>query len=96
MPPGGRRKRWRQRRKAIRLDPKLYVYTPLLLSEQGWAYSQLGRWQEAISAIKPLPPFASNNPWLHVRLAVDYVELGRDDAARAEIAEVRKLTLSFP
>jgi hypothetical protein len=31
-----------------------------------------------------------------IRYAVDYVELGRDDDARAEIAEVRKLTLSFP
>ena len=62
---------------------------------EGWAYSQLGRWQEAISALKRLPPSAYNNPWLHVQLAVDYVELGRDDDARAEIAEARNLNPQF-
>ncbi|MBV8361105.1 MAG: tetratricopeptide repeat protein, partial [Deltaproteobacteria bacterium] len=70
--------------KAMRLDPKstdFYV--------RGWAYAQLGRWRESISALKRLSP--SNNPRPHVWLAVDYVELGRDDDARAEIAELRKL-----
>jgi adenylate cyclase len=68
----------------IRLDPNERVY---YLNTQGWAYSQLGRWQEAISVLPRSTPF----PWVHLWLAVDYVELGRDDAARAEIARVLKL-----
>ena len=74
--------------KATRLDPKS---TDFLV--QGWAYTQLGRWRESISALKRLSP--SNNPWPHVWLAVDYVELGRDDTAKAEIAEVLKLSPQF-
>ena len=83
--------------KAIRLNPRQppQWWDSNLQSIQGWAYSQLGRWQEAISDLKRLPPSASNDPWLHVWLAVDYVELGRDDAARAEIAEVLKLNPQF-
>jgi adenylate cyclase len=84
---------------AIRLNPKstdLYV--------QGWAYAQLGSWQKSISALKRLDDVCarscgyfspSNNPWPHVWLAVDYVELGRDDTAKAEIAEVLKLNPQF-
>jgi superkiller protein 3 len=60
---------------------------------QGWAYAQLGHWRESISALKRLSP--SNNPWPHVWLAVNYVELGRDDTAKAEIAEVLKLNPQF-
>jgi tetratricopeptide (TPR) repeat protein len=76
--------------KFIRLDPRergVYLWFQCL------AYSQLGHWQEAVSIVKRLPPPTS--PWPHVWLAVDYVELGRDDAAKAEIAEVLKLEPQF-
>jgi adenylate cyclase len=72
-------------KEGIRLVPSINI-TAL----QGWAYSQLGRWQEAIPAIKRIPSIGTQ-PWPHVWLAVDYVELGRDDAAKAEVAQVRKL-----
>ena len=60
---------------------------------QGVVYSQLGRWQEAVSILNRLLP--SKKIWPHVWLAADYVELGRDDAARAQIAEVLKLDPQF-
>jgi adenylate cyclase len=75
--------------KAVRLNPG---QRDLYLREQGWAYSQLGRWQEAISVLKRA---TINYPWPHVWLAVDYVELGRDDAARAEVAEILRLNPQF-
>jgi Flp pilus assembly protein TadD len=70
--------------KFVRLDPNERDF---YLTTQGWAYPQLGQWQEAISVLPRSTPF----PWVHLWLAVDYVELGRDDAARAEIAQLLKL-----
>jgi tetratricopeptide (TPR) repeat protein len=78
--------------KAIRLDPKNsvnYVY------ERGRAYTLLGRWQEAIPIIKPVLARNPYNFWAHAFLAVDYVEIGHDDDARAEVAEVRRLNPEF-
>jgi tetratricopeptide (TPR) repeat protein len=71
--------------KAKRLDPRERDF---YLAEQGWADSQLGRWQVAITPLKRLPSYG---PVVHVWLAVDYIELGHDDAARAEIREVLKI-----
>jgi len=75
---------------AIRLDPSRGVFCSFM---QGWAYSQLGQWDKAIALIKGNP--FSNDPWPHVWLAVDYIELGHDEAARAEIAEVLRLDPQF-
>jgi tetratricopeptide (TPR) repeat protein len=68
--------------KAMPPDPRRRAGS---LFMRGWAYSQLGQWKEAISVLKGLS--SPNNPWPHVWLAVDYIELGHDDVARAEIAE---------
>jgi tetratricopeptide (TPR) repeat protein len=76
--------------KGIRIGPGEWGF----YYEQGWALSQLGHWQDSISSLNRLP--ASNDiPWPHVLRAVDYVELGRDDAARAEVAEVLKINPQF-
>ncbi|MBV8358995.1 MAG: adenylate/guanylate cyclase domain-containing protein, partial [Deltaproteobacteria bacterium] len=77
--------------KAIRLDPRhrdAYLY-PL-----GWAYTQLGRYEEAIPTFKT-GPFPSAL-WTHVHLAQDYIELGREDEARAEAAAVEGLIATSP
>jgi tetratricopeptide (TPR) repeat protein len=71
--------------KAMRLDPRardLYSY------DQGFAYTQLGRYEEAIVALKRAA--LTNHPWDHVWLVWDYTELGREDDARAEAAEVER------
>jgi tetratricopeptide (TPR) repeat protein len=77
--------------KAERIDPQHDFY----LFEQGQAYTQLGRWRDASSALKRFSVSHPGNLWSYVWLAVDDSELGQDDAARTEIAEVLKLNPQF-
>jgi adenylate cyclase len=72
--------------KAMRLDPR---NRDNYLAEQGWAYTHLGRYQEAIPALKR-DMALTNNLWDHVFLVRDYTELGQEDAARADAAEVER------
>src|SRR6266852_3321628 len=72
--------------KAMRLDPR---NRNRYLSEQGHAYTELGRYEEAIPAFKRDPAF-TNNLWDHVHLAQDYVQVGQEDAAHAAAAEVER------
>jgi tetratricopeptide (TPR) repeat protein len=75
--------------KAIRLDPS--ISNQYSLCHRGIAYSQLGRWEEAILILKRHLVSNADDFWAHVWLAVDYIEVGRDDAARAEAAEALRL-----
>jgi tetratricopeptide (TPR) repeat protein len=76
--------------KAVRLDPGRDRY----LMEEGFAYQGLGRYGDSITAYKGFlalhPDFRA-----HVGLAVDDIELGHDDAARAEAAEALKLNPQY-
>jgi adenylate cyclase len=72
--------------KAMRLDPRNHDY---YVFEQGLAYTQLGRYEEAIPAFKR-DLALTNALWDHVNLARDYIELGQEDAARTEAAEVEQ------
>jgi Flp pilus assembly protein TadD len=65
------------------------------LYEQGRAYTQLGRWQEGISALKRHLAIHPGEVWPHVDLAIDYVELGQDHGAQAEMAEILRLNPQF-
>jgi adenylate cyclase len=79
--------------KAMRLDPQNAVNYQ---DEQGWAYTQLGRWKEAIPALKS---YLVSNPdylWGHSFLAIDYYNLGDRDAARAEMAQVERVIALSP
>jgi adenylate cyclase len=76
---------------AIRLDPQ---NRDLYIGERGFAYTLLGCWKEAIPATKRFLARDANNSWSHAYLAVDYIELGRDDAAPTEAEEVLRLNLS--
>jgi tetratricopeptide (TPR) repeat protein len=53
----------------------------------GSAYNCLGRFREAADALKEAPP---NQPWTHVFLIYTYTELGREQDAEAEAAEVQR------
>ncbi len=78
--------------KAMRLDPAgqdRYAYAV------GSAYFQMGRYQEAISALKRTLSVDPNNLVTHFMLAADYVELGRDQEARAEAAEIMRISPQF-
>jgi adenylate cyclase len=77
---------------AMRLDPihqDFYAYfiaAPL---------NEMGRYQEAIPLLKRHIQAYPDNVWAHVGLAVDYIELGREQEARAEAAEVKRISPDF-
>jgi len=75
--------------KAIRLDPRhLEKYS----MSEGVAYNGMGRYAEAVDALKRSD---QNNPWVHVNLVYAYSELGREQDARAEAAEVLRISPHF-
>jgi TolB-like protein/cytochrome c-type biogenesis protein CcmH/NrfG len=78
--------------KAMRLDPG--NREPYLV-EEGFAYQGLGRYEDSITAYKGFLAFHPDIFWAHVGLAIDDIELGRDDAARAEAAEVLRLNPQY-
>ena len=75
--------------KAIRLDPR---HPEKYSMPEGVAYNGLGRYAEAVDALKRSD---QNNPWVHVNLVYAYSELGREQDARAEAAEVLRLSPQF-
>ena len=78
--------------KAMRLNPHYPEYYPSIL---GFAYRLIGQYQEAIAAQKSAlarnPDFLSG----HTVLAVLYSELGREEEARAEVAEMLRISPQF-
>ena len=75
--------------KAIRLDPR---HPENYSMWEGIAYNQMGRYAEAVDALKRSD---QNNPWVHAHLIHSYSELGREQDARAEAAEVLRLSPGF-
>jgi predicted Zn-dependent protease len=80
---------------AVRLYPPSDPVPPYPLCEEGRAYTQLGRSEEAARALNGCLARYPDQVLPHVSLAVDYVELGQDDAARAEVVEIRRLNPEF-
>ena len=76
----------------MRLDPR---NPALYLQRLGWAYRVAGRCKESIAALKQVlsltPAFIPGR----VNLAICYVELDREEEARAEATEVLRLNPSF-
>jgi adenylate cyclase len=80
--------------KAINLDPHdldSALLGDLGLYNQGKANTLLRRWGESITAFKRLLSRYPDYSWDHAYMAIDYTELGQEDAARAEAAKVRRL-----
>jgi adenylate cyclase len=78
--------------KAMRLDPLYPVHCLIFLGE---AYYWLGRYEEAIAAEKKALLRNPDDLGAHARLAVFYGELRREAEARAEVAEVLRLSPNF-
>jgi len=75
--------------KGVRLNPR---HPDLWLSQVGLAYLSMRRFNETRSIFEELIVNAPNNPGYHMVEAIADVELGRNDEARAEAAEVLRLS----
>lgn len=75
--------------KGIRLDPR---HPEKYSMPEGVAYNGMGRYAEAVDALKRSD---QSNPWVHVNLVYAYSELGREQDARAEAAEVLRISPGF-
>ena len=75
--------------KAMRLDPN---HPEIYLVQVGTAYNAMGRYLEAADAFRRAQ---ASIPVTHIGLAYAYMELGREQAARAEAAEVLRLAPKF-
>ena len=76
-------------KKAMRLNPR---YPAAYLWELGHAYFLTGRYEEAIETLKRVLDRKSDFWPAHVCLAASYSEIGREEEARAEVAEIEKLS----
>jgi adenylate cyclase len=77
---------------AMRLDPR---NRDVHLFEVGWAYRLMDRYEEAITALKRVLTRSPNHVGAHISLAISYSELGREEEARAEVAEILRLSPGF-
>jgi len=75
--------------KAMRLDPARQDF---YAASAGVAYNEMGRYQEAVPLLKQNLAAYPNNLVAHLFLASAYVELGRDQEARAEAAEIMRIS----
>ena len=78
--------------RALRLNP---TFPAFLLADLGLAYQLTGRHDEALAALKKALLLNANLLPTHEILAVTYGELGREEEARAELAEVLRLSPSI-
>jgi adenylate cyclase len=78
--------------KAMLLDPLNRDY---YLIEVGFAYALMGRYSEAVLLHKRFLARYPDSMSAHLQLAVIYVELGRQEEARAEAAEVMRISPRF-
>jgi tetratricopeptide (TPR) repeat protein len=76
----------------MRLNPQYPAWYPAHL---GWAYRLVGRYEEAIVALKQALARSPNDLGVLLNLAATYSELGRMEEARAEVAEVLRLSPNF-
>jgi adenylate cyclase len=77
--------------KAMRLDPRSDFSAMI----EGNAYTFMGRYEEAIPGLKRGSAGYPNNIPARLFLIACYVELGRDEEARAEASEVMRINPQF-
>lgn len=77
---------------AMRLNPR---YPPWYLLRLGMAYHQAWRNEEAIATLKRFLAYYPNALNAHIGLTCSYSDAGRMEEARAEAAEVMRLSPNF-
>jgi adenylate cyclase len=75
--------------KAMRLDPR---HPEVYFTQEGFSYIGLRRFEKAVAALKAGD---QANPYAHAELAHAYAELSREQDARAEAAEVMRISPHF-
>jgi len=78
--------------KAMRLNPR---YPAIYLFWLGNAHYQMGRYDEAIAALNSAVIRKPNHLPTHLFLAASYVELGQEEEARAEVAEILRISPDY-
>ena len=78
--------------KAIRLDP---TSKDKYSTEAGIAYVDMGRYEDAIPLLRQSITEFPNVMVTHLNLRMAYVELGREEEARAEAAEIMRMSPQF-
>ena len=76
-------------KKAMRLNPMNLAY---YLWELSHVYFLTGRYEEAIKTVKRVLDRNSDFMPAHLLLAASYSEIGREEEARAEVAEIERLS----
>jgi adenylate cyclase len=74
--------------KAMRLNPH---YPVNYLFTLGFAYSTLERYEEAMATLKRALTRSPDDLGIHLVLAVIYSEIGREEEARAHVAEALRI-----
>ena len=79
-------------KKAMRLNPRYpFLYSYYL----GHAYLLLRRYEEALAAYKDVVTHGPDFLWVHHDLVVIYSELGYEEKAQAEAAEVLRINPQY-
>jgi len=78
--------------KAMRLNPQ---YPAWYSGTLGWAYRFTRRYEEAITVLKQTLAGNPNDLGAHMNLAATYSELDRMEEARAEVAEMLRISPNF-
>ena len=82
----------RAAKKAMRLDPSRQDFYAFFIATP---YVLMGRYQDAIPLLKRHLALYPNQPWARFVLILAYTELGREQDARHEAAELKRINPQF-
>jgi adenylate cyclase len=82
-------------KKSMRLSPLSQTHASMCLYRLGRAYRNMGKYEEALSALKKSADIRPNFWAIQLTLAATYIHLGREEEARAAAAELRRIVPTF-
>jgi adenylate cyclase len=82
-------------KKSMRLSPLSQRQASMSLYRLGVAYRLMGHYEEALSALKKAADIRPNFWAIQLSLAATYINLGREEEARAAAGEVRRIVPKF-